>query len=173
MPNPYIGEIRMFAGNFAPINWLFCDGALIPISEYDVLFTLIGTTYGGDGVETFRLPDLRGRIPIHMGTGGGGTYVLGQTGGTETVTLTTQQIPGHAHAVLVSDAVADTRNPKGARFARARHDLAYAPASSGAANPFHAQTVGSVGGGQAHNNMQPYLCVGFIISTAGIFPSQA
>lgn len=170
MAQPYIGEIRMFAGNFAPAGWLFCDGVLLPISEYDTLFNLIGTTYGGDGQSTFALPDLRGRIPIHMGTGGGGSYVLAQMDGVETVTLTTQQIPSHGHAINATDAIADTRNPKGARFARVRHDQVYAPLS-GDGTAMHPQSIGVAGGGQPHNNMQPYLCVNFIISLYGIFPS--
>src|SRR3954454_15017263 len=100
MGQPYVGEIRMFGGNFAPNGWMFCNGQPLPISENDVLFQLIGTTYGGDGQETFNLPDLRARVPMHMGTGGGSTYQIGETGGVESVTLTTQQIPLHNHAFL-------------------------------------------------------------------------
>src|ERR1700761_932213 len=99
MSGPYVGEIRMFAGNFNPNGWRFCDGSLLPISENETLFQLLGTTYGGDGVNTFQLPDLRGRVPIHMGTGGGATYVIGQLAGVENVTLTTAQIPAHSHTV--------------------------------------------------------------------------
>jgi len=170
MAQPYIGEIKMFAGNFAPAGWLFCDGALLPISEYETLFTLIGTTYGGDGWDTFGLPDLRGRIPIHMGSGGGDSYVLSQMGGVETVTLTTQQIPSHTHFITVANDNADTRNPKGARFARIRHDQVYAPIT-GSRTVMHPQCLSATGGNQPHNNMQPYLCVNFIISLYGIFPS--
>src|SRR6476660_355411 len=103
MAQPYVGEIRMFAGNFAPAGWMFCDGQLLPISENETLFQLIGTTYGGDGESTFALPDLRGRIPIHWGTGGGATYQLAETGGVEEVTLTVSQIPVHTHALLASN----------------------------------------------------------------------
>src|SRR5688572_15312077 len=111
MAQPYVGEIRMFAGNFAPAGWMFCDGALLPISENETLFQLIGTTYGGDGEETFALPDLRGRAPLHMGTGSGGsTYVIAETGGVESVTVTTQQLPIHNHAFLASTAGGATNN---------------------------------------------------------------
>src|ERR1051326_1475358 len=104
MSTPYIGEIRLFAGNFAPVGWLFCDGSTLPISQYDVLFNLIGTTYGGDGQNTFDLPDLRGRVPLHQGSNQASTYVLGEEGGVESVTLTTQQIPQHTHALQATTA---------------------------------------------------------------------
>src|SRR6187431_1607468 len=109
MAQPYVGEIRMFAGNFPPVGWMFCDGSSLPISENEVLFQLIGTTYGGDGESTFNVPDLRGRLPLHMG----GSFTLGETGGVETVTLTTQQIPSHSHPFLGSNAVANDPNPTG------------------------------------------------------------
>lgn len=172
MAQPYIGEIRMFAGNFAPSGWLFCDGSMLPISEYDTLFSLIGTTYGGDGQNTFGLPDLRGRIPIHMGTGAGVSYTIGEWSGAETMTLTTQQIPAHTHLILATDTVADTRNPKGARFARVRREPVYAPLTGGS-TAMHAQSISAIGGSQPHNNMQPFLCINFIISLYGIFPSQS
>src|ERR671920_143433 len=109
MPEPFVGELRMFAGNFPPAGWAFCDGTPLPISENEILFQLIGTTYGGDGEETFNLPDLRGRLPIHQGTGPGGTtYIVGEAAGTEEVTLTTQQIPAHNHALLASTNAATT-----------------------------------------------------------------
>src|SRR5438309_4954850 len=109
MAQPYVGEIRMFAGNFAPAGWMFCEGQLLPISEYETLFQLIGTTYGGDGQSTFALPDLRGRVPIHQGSNGTSTYNLAENGGVETVTLTTNQIPGHTHPAIAT-AVAATAN---------------------------------------------------------------
>src|SRR6267143_3034579 len=114
MAQPYVGEIRMFAGNFAPAGWMFCEGQLLPISENETLFNLIGTTYGGDGQSTFALPDLRGRVPIHMGTKAGTTYQLAEKAGEESVTLTVQQIPAHSHALLVSNnAVGLQTNPTG------------------------------------------------------------
>lgn len=170
MGTPYIGEIRMFGGNFAPAGWMFCEGQLLPISENEALFNLIGTTYGGDGQETFALPDLRGRIPIHAGTGSAGTtYGLSEQGGTESVTLTSAQMPAHAHPLYASPAAADQRNPAGAQFALPEEPLY---ASPGASPPnLDAGIVGAGGGNQPHDNMQPYLCVNFIISLFGIFPS--
>ena len=166
MAQPYIGEIRMFAGNFAPAGWMFCDGQLLPISEYETLFNLIGTTYGGDGQETFSLPDLRGRLPIHQGGG----FVLAETGGVETVTLTVSQIPAHSHALLASPNNASVASAGGNVLAQTPNYTPYIalPANS----PLHANSVGQTGGSQPHDNFQPYLCVEFIISLFGIFPSQ-
>src|SRR3954453_6845221 len=113
MAQPYIGEIRLFGGNFAPAGWAFCDGSTLPISEYDTLFNLIGTTYGGDGQETFALPDLRGRVPVHQGTASGPTFQLGESGGTESVTLTAQQIPAHSHSLLASGSQGTDNSPAG------------------------------------------------------------
>ena len=166
MGTPYIGEIRLFAGNFAPVGWMFCAGQLLPISEYETLFNLIGTTYGGDGQSTFALPDLRGRIPIHFGNG----FVLAATGGAESVTLTPQQIPSHSHPLLANSQAATetTPSPK-------------APPASPSALIYHnltpytvmaPATVSAVGGNQPHENRPPYLVVSFIISLYGIFPSQ-
>jgi microcystin-dependent protein len=166
MAQPYVGEIRMFAGNFAPAGWMFCEGQLLPISENETLFNLIGTTYGGDGQSTFALPDLRGRVPIHFGSGS----VLAETGGVETVTLTASQIPAHSHALLASTDPANSLNPQNsvlATTATATPYISIAPNS--ALSP---QSVSSTGGSQPHNNFQPYLCVDFIISLFGIFPSQ-
>jgi len=163
---PYVGEIRMFAGNFAPSGWLFCEGQLLPISENPTLFQLIGTTYGGDGESTFALPDLRGRIPLHSGNG----FTLGETGGVEAVTLTVSQIPAHNHPMLASADPATTANPQdnvAAATATATPYFNNAPAT-----PMSPQAISAVGGSQPHNNFQPYLCVDFIISLFGIFPSQ-
>jgi microcystin-dependent protein len=167
--DPYVGEIRMFAGNFAPAGWSFCDGQLIPISENDVLYQLLGTTYGGDGLETFALPDLRGRIPIHQGTDAGITYQPGEQGGVEEVTLTTQQIPAHTHPLLAADGIGNAANPDGGVLAESSVVSLYQSGSPSAA--MAAQSVGVVGGTQPHDNLQPYLCVDFIISLYGIFPS--
>ena len=163
---PYVGELRMFAGNFAPAGWMFCEGQLLPISENETLFTLIGTTYGGDGESTFALPDLRGRIPIHQGNG----FILAETGGAEEVTLTIQQIPAHSHPLLGSGSVANSPNPQDSVLGESSVASMY---QSGApATAMAAQSVGVVGGSQPHTNFQPYLCVDFIISLFGDFPSQ-
>jgi microcystin-dependent protein len=166
---PYVGEIRMFGGNFEPYGWYFCDGRLLPISENEVLFTLIGTTYGGDGESTFALPDLRGRLPLHVGTGAAGTtYQLGENGGQETVTLNVTQLPGHAHVLQASSSPGVEEAPAGRVLARASTGRAYASGSSAVMGA----SVQPAGGNQPHENMQPYLCISFIISLYGIFPSQ-
>jgi microcystin-dependent protein len=168
---PYVGEIRMFAGNFAPAGWMFCEGQLLPISENETLFVLIGTTYGGDGESTFALPDLRGRLPIHQGTGpSGSTYQMGETGGAEEITLTTQQIPQHGHALLASTSTGTQNAPANNVMAASPSVTLYigdVPDANLAAN-----AASLAGGSQPHENLQPYLCVDFIISMFGIFPSQ-
>jgi microcystin-dependent protein len=157
----------MFAGNFAPAGWMFCEGQLLPISENETLFQLIGTTYGGDGQSTFALPDLRGRIPIHQGNG----FILAETGGVEEITLTVNQTPAHSHPLLASSTIASDFNPANKL-----------PAETGTAGAFlfledtstvnmAPAAISSVGGSQPHTNFQPYLCVDFIISLFGIFPS--
>ena len=165
MAQPYVGEIRMFAGNFAPAGWMFCEGQLLPISENEVLFQLIGTTYGGDGQETFALPDLRGRIPIHQGNG----FILAETGGAEEITLTVNQIAAHSHPFLVSAAAATGNNPQGNLPAQSPQIKPYLEDNPNA--NMNAQSIGPTGGSQPHTNFQPYLCVNFIISLFGIFPS--
>jgi microcystin-dependent protein len=165
MAQPYVGEIRMFAGNFAPAGWMFCEGQLLPISEYETLFQLIGTTYGGDGESTFSLPDLRGRIPVHQGNG----FVLAETGGAEEITLTVSQIPAHSHAFLASTAIASQSSPGNSVLAQSSAaDLYIEDAPDINMSPV---AVSPVGGSQPHTNFQPYLCVDFIISLFGIFPS--
>jgi microcystin-dependent protein len=161
---PYVGEIRMFAGNFAPAGWMFCEGQLLPISENETLFQLIGTTYGGDGQSTFALPDLRGRIPLHQGNG----FILAETGGAEEITLTVNQIAAHSHAPLASSQVAADRNPAAALPAQALSQIYINDTPN---VNFLPNAVGPVGGSQPHTNFQPYLCVDFIISLFGIFPS--
>lgn len=165
MAQPYVGEIRMFAGNFAPAGWMFCEGQLLPISEYETLFNLIGTTYGGDGQSTFALPDLRGRIPIHQGNG----VILAETGGAEEITLTVQQIPAHSHPMLASADQANTLNPGNNVAGSTLTATPYFNVQP--ANPLSPQAISSTGGSQPHTNFQPYLCVDFIISLFGIFPS--
>ncbi|HET6230560.1 MAG TPA: tail fiber protein [Longimicrobiaceae bacterium] len=172
MPEPYVGEIRMFAGNFAPNGWMFCEGAPLPISENDVLFQLIGTTYGGDGQETFNLPNLASRVPIHMGTGPGGTtYQIGELAGTEQETLTIQQIPNHTHPLTASSAAGSDPSPANKVLATTSGGISlyYEGAVDGNAN---AAAIGPAGGSQPHENTQPFLCINFIISLFGVFPSQ-
>ncbi len=167
MANPYVGEVRLFAGNFAPAGWMLCNGQLLPISENEVLFQLIGTTYGGDGETTFALPDLRGRVPVHQGGG----FILAQTGGAEAVTLTPNQIPAHSHGVRASTAAGTGSGPGGALLAATGSVNSY-----GSAAPTQPMTPGALapqGGSQPHDNMAPYLAVSCIISLFGIFPSQS
>ena len=158
MAQPYVGEIRMFAGNFAPAGWMFCEGQLLPISENETLFNLIGTTYGGDGQSTFALPDLRGRIPIHQGNG----FILAETGGAEEITLTVQQIPAHSHPMLAWTNPGGGLSPVNAVTAQGDSITLYRAGAPAVAN---------VGGSQAHLNMQPFLTLSFCIALQGIFPS--
>ena len=166
MAQPYVGEIRMFAGNFAPAGWMFCEGQLLPIAENETLFQLIGTTYGGNGQTTFALPDLRGRVPVHQGNG----FAVAQAGGAEKVALTVQQIPGHSHAFIASAGKGVQEAPAGNTLAQPKGSSLYGVVPpDGAMAPYG---ISSVGAGQPHDNMQPYLCIAFIISLFGIFPSQ-
>ena len=170
MPEPYVGEIRMFAGNFAPNGWMFCEGQPLAIAENEVLFQLIGTTYGGDGEETFNLPNLASRVPVHMGTGPDGTtYQIGEMAGTEQETLTVQQIPSHTHPWLGSTANAASPDPNGAVPAVAQGDVYTTSFSATNMSP---NAIGPAGGSQPHENTQPFLCINFIISLFGRFPSQ-
>ena len=166
MAQPYVGEIRIFAGNFAPAGWMFCEGQLLPISENETLFNLIGTTYGGDGESTFALPDLRGRIPVHQGNG----MVLAETGGAEEITLTVNQIPSHNHQALCSTAAGTLSSPENAVWAAAStgNQMYSAPAGI---SPMHAGAISPTGGSQPHTNFAPYLCLNFIISLFGIYPN--
>src|SRR6187455_2643554 len=152
MAQPYVGEIRVFAGNFAPAGWMFCEGQLLPISENETLFQLIGTTYGGDGESTFGLPDLRGRLPMHQGNG----FILAETGGAEEITLTVNQIPAHSHPMLATTDAGLSNSPAGNVLANSSAIKMYtgsAPNSS-----LHAASITPVGGSQPHTNFQPYLC---------------
>ena len=172
MAQPYVGEIRMFAGSFEPAGWMFCSGQLLSIAENETLFQLIGTTYGGDGQETFALPDLQGRVPIHMGASqSGASYIIGEKDGVESVILQTQQLPAHSHVLLGTTSPANDANPANNVLAQAStfdgYQLAFPPAQAMAP-----QAVGGDGGSQPHDNMQPFLCVSFNISLYGIFPSQ-
>lgn len=165
MAQPYVGEIRMFAGNFAPLGWMFCDGQLVSISENETLFNLIGTTYGGDGESTFALPDLRGRIPLHFGNG----FILAESGGVEEVTLTAQQIPTHTHPMLAAAITGDQISPAGTLLANSFNVTPYI--NDPPTGPMSASAVTFLGGSQPHSNFQPYLCINYIISLFGIYPS--
>jgi microcystin-dependent protein len=172
MSQPYVGEIRMFAGNFAPAGWQFCDGSILAISNYETLFNLIGTTYGGDGQSTFAVPDLRGRLPMHMGTGAGNTVTIGQSSGAENVTLTTQQIPTHNHPLLAT-ATGSVLSPSNAMPALASGGVngLQTYAAPPASTTLVPASIKNDGGNQPHANIQPFLCVSFIISLFGIYPS--
>jgi microcystin-dependent protein len=176
MGEPFVGEIRMFAGNFPPNGWRFCDGAQLPISENEVLFQLIGTTYGGDGQSTFNLPNLASRIPIHQGQGPGisSNYIIGEQGGTEEVTISVNQMPIHNHAAGCSDAVGGGANANPANGIMHSSDVVqYAnTATSGpATGVMNAAMISPTGGSQPHENMVPFLCINYIISLFGVFPS--
>ena len=155
----------MFGGNFAPAGWMFCEGQIMPISENETLFNLIGTTYGGDGQSTFALPDLRGRLPLHQGNG----FTLAENGGAEEITLNVSQIPAHTHAMLASNDIPTQLTPAGNVSGQVAKKIYRAGSPSVTLNP---NAVSSIGGNQPHNNFQPYLCIDFIISLFGIFPSQ-
>lgn len=172
MAQPYVGEIRMFAGNFPPNGWMFCEGATLAISENETLFQLIGTTYGGDGQETFNLPNLASRIPIHMGTGPDGTtYQIGEMAGTEQETLNTQQIPNHTHSWLANNATGTDSSPNGRVTDQTAGAIQLYIEEAPDTN-MSAQAIGPAGGSQPHENTQPFLCINFIISLFGVFPSQ-
>ena len=165
MAQPYVGEIRMFARNFPPVGWMFCDGQLLPISENETLFQLIGTTYGGDGESTFSLPNLQSRVPMHQGNG----FILAETGGVESVTLTTNQIPIHSHPFLATMNPGATTNPNPNLTADSPNIKIYIEDVTGV--NMSAQSATITGGSQPHENLQPYLCINFICSLFGIFPS--
>ena len=170
MSDPFIGEIRMFAGSFAPRGWALCDGTLLAISQYDALFSLLGTIYGGDGRTTFGLPDLRGRIPVHNGTGPGlPARPIGQKSGQENTTLTVTNLPSHTHQLNVTEDDADETQPSGMVQAQTAEDSysAFSIVETVSA------AVSATGGSQPHSNVQPFLCINFIISLAGIYPSRS
>jgi len=173
MSEPFIGEIRMFAGNFAPRDWAFCSGQLLPISQNDALFSLLGTIYGGDGRTTFGLPDLRGRVPVHQGQGAGlSDWPIGAKGGAETASLTIQQIAAHGHELRVSSAAGVQNQPDGAFLAGSPNVRLFRPQETNDA--LSPDAIGqSAGGAQTHNNVMPYLCVNFIIALFGIYPSRS
>jgi len=163
----YLGEIRMWAGLFAPRDWMFCQGQLLPIAEYDALFNLIGTTYGGDGQSTFQLPDLQGRVPIHMGTG----YYQGQSGGSEAVTITGSSLPQHTHLLMATTSVGVQTSPINNVLAQSTEADLYLEDTPNTS--LDADSVTYAGEGQPHDNIQPYQCVNYIISLFGTFPSPS
>ena len=170
MATPFIGMIRMFGGNFAILGHAFCNGQLLAISQNDALFALIGTTYGGDGLNTFALPNLQSRVPVHQGNlTGGGSYVIGQAAGTETVTLSANQMPTHTHAAQGNANDGSQASPTSGFWGTASANI-YSTAPP--ASPMNASAIGSTGGNQAHENMLPFLCINFIIALEGIFPSR-
>jgi microcystin-dependent protein len=166
---PYVGEIRMFGGSFEPKGWLFCDGRSLPIAENDTLYNLIGTTYGGDGEVTFNLPNLQSRVPIHQGSGGEGSYILGETGGVEEVTLTVTQIPIHTHTLAASTKPGASANPDNNFLAQTPASITLYIEDAPSVN-LHTSSLAPVGGSQPHENMQPTLAVNYIISLYGVFP---
>ncbi len=169
MSEPFLAEIRIVGFNFAPRGWAFCDGQILPINQNQSLYSLLGTTYGGDGRTSFALPDLRSRTPVHKGGG----YQLGQKGGAETVTLTAAQIAAHTHAAKASSTVGNTNTPAGRVLAAAPvPDLLYEAPAAATSTALRSGTVANAGGGQAHNNMQPYLTISFCIALQGLFPSR-
>ncbi|MCB1032392.1 MAG: phage tail protein [Acidobacteria bacterium] len=171
MSEPFVGEIRMFAGNFAPRGWAFCDGQLLAVSQNDALFSLLGTIYGGDGRTTFGLPDLRGRIPIHAGHGPGlSERRLGAKGGEEKVTLTVNQLPSHTHPMKASSDTALDIPPAGKVLGESTVASMYIndiPSTN-----LSSQAISSVGGSRSHTNLMPFLCIHFIIALVGIYPSR-
>lgn len=170
MSDPFIAEIVMFGGNFAPRGWAYCEGQLLPISQNAALFSLIGTTYGGDGRTTTALPDLRGRVAIHPGTGPGlPTYRLGQRGGQPTHTLTTNEMPSHNHTIAAHGEEADVTIPTNATFGASSGPI-YSNETADAT--MRTNTINNNGGNQAHNIMQPYLAVNYIIALQGTYPSR-
>jgi microcystin-dependent protein len=171
MAQPYVGEIRLFAGAFAPAGWLSCEGQILPISENEPLFQLLDTTYGGDGQETFGLPDLRGRVPVHQGTGPGmlQTYVRGESFGVEEVTLTSQHLPNHSHPLMTSTGGGAQSAPEGALLAAPPTTARYTRATPD--QPLGSASVVPIGGSQPHDNRIPSLTIRYIISLFGIFPS--
>ncbi len=172
MSEPFIAEIRIFAGNFAPRGWAFCNGQLLPVSQNTALFSLIGTTYGGDGRSTTALPNLQGRAPMHPGRGPGLTARrLGERGGVDTVTLSEAQMPNHAHMLRADTASGNNRDPHGNSLARAAGGLAYGPPDN--VVDMADQAISTTGGSQAHNNLQPYLAINFIIALVGLYPSRS
>lgn len=181
MAEPFLGEIRMVGWNFAANGWALCNGQLLSISQNSALFSLLGTTYGGDGIQTFALPNLQGRVPIHQGTGLGlSPYVIGEAAGSENVTLLVNQIPSHNHLVEISNQLGTVADPTNALLAQGNSGSGRSPVAVSDYVPAGPPTgtlaptsISNTGGNQPHSNIQPFLCVNFIISLQGIFPSRS
>lgn len=176
MSDPFLGEIKIFAGTFAPRGWNFCDGQLVSIAQNTALFALLGTTYGGDGQTTFALPDCRGRVPLHQGTGSGlSPRILGEQGGSETVTLSLNQIPAHSHVLVATTGPANAATAAGNSLANSVGGSSYHSGVGRGSTPapMNAATLGGAGSSQPHDNLAPSLCVNFIIAMEGIFPSRS
>lgn len=174
MSEPFVGEIRMFAGNFAPRSWAFCDGQLLAVSQNDALFSLFGTIYGGDGRTTFGLPDMRGRLPMHAGTGPGlSQRRLGAKTGQENVTLTSNQLPSHNHNMTANSAAGDSSTPSGSFAKDATSSNLYINALTSTTTSMNPNMVKDTGGSRAHTNLMPFLCVNFIVALFGIYPSRS
>jgi microcystin-dependent protein len=172
MSDQFLGEIRMTGFNFAPYGWALCNGQLLPISQNTALFSLIGTYYGGNGIDNFALPNLQSRVPIHQGQGVGlSPYVLGQNGGFENVTLTTQQMPQHNHMVNTNNGLGSTTRPANALLAATSSDKPYTTSASDGST-LNPSAISYAGNSQPHNNLQPYLCINFCIALQGIYPSR-
>ena len=168
MSEPFLSEIRIFSFNFPPAGWAFCNGQTLPISQNQALFSLTGTYYGGNGINTFNLPNLQGSVPLHMG----GSFLLGNTGGEQNHTVTVYELPSHAHTMNAANSAATTASPSHAALAQTAPSVGAAYAASGPATTLAPQAIGSVGGGQPHNNLQPYLVLNFCIALVGIFPPR-
>jgi microcystin-dependent protein len=169
MSTAFVGEVRAIGFNFAPIDWMLCNGQTVPISGYDTLYALIGTTYGGDGQSNFNLPNLQGRLTVHQGSSGASNYIIGQSGGVESVTLTVQNYPAHSHNFMVSGDNANTSDPKNATLASGKQVFSDKAPSHGMSGAM----IGSSGGGALpHDNMQPYLALNWVIAMNGIFPNR-
>ena len=172
MVMPFTGEIRMFAGNFSPLGWALCNGQLISVAQNNALFSLLGTTYGGDGQNTFGLPEMRGRIPIHRGTGAGlSPRPIGQKGGAETATVTANQLPSHTHQIQASMGLGESELPAGRQFATAETQQVFYR-DQVPEQELHESVVQNTGGGSSHPNVMPFQCLNFIIALFGVFPSQ-
>jgi len=172
MSEPFLAEIRIVGFNFPPRGWAFCDGQILPINQNQSLYSLLGTTYGGDGRTSFALPDFRGRTPIHTGqSAGGSNHLLGQKSGEETHTLSTNEIPQHGHTLNATEGIATLNDPTGQNWGKARERM-YAEYNTATAAPMHSGIISNMGGGQAHENMQPYLVMNYCIALQGLFPSR-
>jgi microcystin-dependent protein len=172
MSEPFVGELRCFGFNFAPVGWALCDGQLMAISQNEALFNLIGTTYGGDGQSTFGMPNLQSRVPIHQGTNNNGTYVIGTLSGTENETLLVTEIPAHTHSILATTNTAVLKRPiSGTRYAASTGGNTFY-ATPNAMTVIAPTTVGTTGNNLPHSNIQPYLTLNWCISIFGVFPSQ-